>query len=303
MAVSDRLLYFLAKKWPSPMAKMNRAFGAEPGTAEYDMAYAQHQFDWKVRYGLLRPVMGLDVLEIGTGHGGISCFMASVGARSVVGIDLNTRHLEVARQFAKSVSDRTGFKLPVSFLEMDATKTTFDDGQFDLVLADNVFEHFIEPEAVMAEAFRVLRPNGQLLVPSFSSIYSKYGLHLKHGLKMPWANIPFSEKTIIRAMVRLAKDNPQLFELYPGLSDNPQRVRDLRRYKDLNDITYRTFKRMAARTGFTVEEFAPEGTRMGKLLSRLVPGFRESILMDVLSKGAVALLRKPATPSPPHVRN
>ncbi len=293
MALSDYVLYRLAKNWPSPMARMTREFQAEPGTEAYDMAYAQHQFDWKVRYGIMRPLTGLDVLEIGAGHGGISCFMAAVGARSVVGIDLNTKHLEFARRFVKQTSARyaADWELPVTFLEMSADRMTFPDGQFDVVLADNVFEHFTEPEAVMREAYRVLRPGGEMLVPIFSSIRSKYGLHLKHGLKMPWSNLLFSERTIIRALRRLADASPELLETYPGLLNNPQRMRDVRRYKDLNDITYRKFKAMAARVGFRVESFRVYGAGIGKIFSR-VPGLRNSVVMDILSTGASAVLRK-----------
>jgi ubiquinone/menaquinone biosynthesis C-methylase UbiE len=293
MGMSDYLLYRLARNWPSPMVKYTKKFNAEPGTEAYHRAYAQHQFDWKVSHGLLRSVVGLDVLEIGAGHGGISCFMAAVGAQSVVGIDVNTRDLQFARDFARGFSARhaPGYCLPVEFVEMDATRMTFSDSRFDLVLADNAFEHFTDPEAVMREANRVLKPGGGLLVPVFSSIKSKYGLHLKHGLKLPWANIFFSERTIIRAMHRLAQDDPKLYELYPGLADNPKRVRDLRRYGDLNDITYGRFKAMAARVGFHVESFIPYGTSLGKALSRL-PLLRSSIFTDIFSTGASAYLRK-----------
>jgi ubiquinone/menaquinone biosynthesis C-methylase UbiE len=293
MGLSDYILYRLAKNWPSPMERMTRQFGAEPNSEAYNMAYAQHQFDWKVRNGMLREVTGLDVLEIGTGHGGIACFMAAVGARSVVGIDLNTKHLDIARRFAKIASARYGsdFELPVKFLEMSANQMAFADATFDLVLADNVFEHFTEPEAVMKESYRVLRPGGGILIPVFSSILSKYGLHLKHGLKLPWANVFFSERTIIRAMHRLAEGDPKLFDLYPGLSDSPRRVRDLRRHKDLNDITYREFKAMAGRCGFQVEMFSIYATRTGKVLSQL-PLVGKTRLMDILSTGAAAFLRK-----------
>ncbi len=294
MGISDYALYRLAKNWPSPMARLTKELAAEPGTEAYDMAYAQHQFDWKVRNGILREMTGLDVLEIGAGHGGISCYMAAVGAKSVVGLDLNVKHLEFARRFAKIVADRYGpnYQLPVTFMEMSADHMTFPDATFDMVLADNVFEHFTEPEAVMKEAYRVLRPGGGMLIPVFSSILSKYGLHLKHGLKMPWANVFFSERTIIRAMRRLADVDPNLYELYPGLSDSPERVRDLRRYKDLNDITYREFKAMTARTGFKLETFSVYSTRLGKLLIR-VPLVRNTKMMDILSTGAAAYLRKP----------
>jgi ubiquinone/menaquinone biosynthesis C-methylase UbiE len=293
MGMSDYLLYRLARVWPSPMERYVKKFQAEPGTEAYEMAYAQQQFDWKVMYGLERTVTGLDVLEIGSGHGGISCFMAAVGARSVVGIDVSSSALNYARRFAALTSERYApdYRLPVEFLLMSADRMSFPDAQFDLVLADNAFEHFTDPEAVMREAYRVLRPGGGLLVPVFSSILSKNALHLKHGLKLPWTNLFFSEKTIIRAMYRLAKDNPKLYELYPGLAGNPQRVRDLRRYKDLNDITYRRFKQMAARTGFRVESFSPGGMRVSRVLGRL-PLVRNSILADLFSTGASAYLKK-----------
>ena len=150
-----------------------------------------------------------------------------------------------------------GHKLPIRFAEMNATALDLPDACMDLVLADNVFEHFIEHKGVLREAQRVLRPGGKLLVPIFSSIYCKYGLHLKHGLKLPWANLVFSEKTICEAMQRLANDDPRLFDYYPGLRNNPQRVRDVRRYHDLNDITYKQFKADAHKRDSTSTGFIP----------------------------------------------
>jgi ubiquinone/menaquinone biosynthesis C-methylase UbiE len=293
MGMSDYLLYRLARVWPSPMAKYEKKFGAEPGSEAYHMAYAQQQFDQRVSDGMYRPVTGLDVLEIGAGHGGISCFMAAAGAHSVVGIDLNANHLRFARRFVEKVSARFApdCRLPVEFLVMNAVAMSFRDGQFDLVLADNVFEHFTEPEAVMREVHRVLRPGGGLLVPSFSSIWSKYALHLKHGLKLPWVNLFFTERTIIRAMRRLAADNPKLYEMYPGLAHNPTRVRDLRAHRDLNDITYRHFKAMAVRCGFDVQWFQPLGTKLSKVVSR-VPVVRNTVVADICSRGAAAFLQK-----------
>ncbi len=300
MGMSDYLLYRLARNWPSPIGHLDDSLEGEPGSDEYNKAYAQYQFEYRVAHGVLRGVTDLDVLEIGCGHGGISCFMAAVGARSVVGIDVNTRDLQFARGFVQNFAARhaPGYRLPVEFAEMDATRMAFSDARFDLVLADNVFEHFTDPEAVMREAYRVLKPGGGLLVPVFSSIKSKHGLHLKHGLKLPWANIFFSERTIIRAMHRLAAANPKLYEWYPGLSDNPKRVRDLRRYGDLNDITYGGFKEMAVRIGFGVESFTAYGTRLGKVVSRL-PLVRNSIITDILSTGASAYLRKNNQSPPP----
>jgi ubiquinone/menaquinone biosynthesis C-methylase UbiE len=292
MPFADYLLYRIARPWPSPVARRKKDFGAEPGTEAYAMAYALWQFNLKVREGVAVPPLGLEVLEIGCGHGGISCYLAAVGAKHVTGIDLNTINLQHARRFAGQLSERLGRELPVTFAEMDATHLAVPEQSLDLVVADNVFEHFTDHNGVLREVMRVLRPGGKLLVPVFSSIYSKYGLHLKHGLKLPWANLFFSEQTICRAMQRLARDNPQLYETYPGLKDNPTRVRDVRRYHDLNDLTYKQFKRDAEQAGYRIEWFRPSPTSTGRIISR-VPGLKRSFLMDILSKGAGCLLVKP----------
>ncbi len=291
MALSDYLLYQVARRWPSPMAGKVAKLGAELGTDAYDMAYAREQFTRRTRDGLGATVLGLDVLEIGCGHGGICCFLACSGAKSVVGIDLNTRSMSFANRLAAELGANFKGTLPVSFREMNAYQLEFADDSFDMVVSENSFEHFMDPEEVMRQAHRVLRKGGMLLVPIFSSIYSKYGLHLKHGLKMPWANLMFSERTIIRAMDRLAKDRPELLEGYPGLKNNPTHVRDLRPHGDLNDITYKTFKQMADRTGFDVKRFRYHSTRVGRVLQRIWP-LGKSFLMDVFSTGASAQLYK-----------
>lgn len=44
-----------------------------------------------------------------------------------------------------------------------AEQLPYTDGSFDLVFADNVFEHLSQPRTVLAEVARVLRPGGRLL--------------------------------------------------------------------------------------------------------------------------------------------
>lgn len=64
-----------------------------------------------------------------------------------------------------------------------------------------------------------------------------------------------------------------------------------RRYKDLNDITYQSFKAIGRQIGFHVAFFSTYSTSIGKVLKR-VPGVRSSIVMDIFSTGASAVLRK-----------
>lgn len=48
------------------------------------------------------------------------------------------------------------------FRAMDATKLDFEPGSIDVIYSFHVFEHLPEPEAVLAEAKRVLKPGGAI---------------------------------------------------------------------------------------------------------------------------------------------
>lgn len=283
----------LASVWRNPVAMRDERLGGELGSVEYERAYTRDQFMSRVVSGFplgraMPSLIGKEVLELSCGHGGVTCYLASLGAKCVVGIDINTDNfshgLELAREFQNN--------LPIKLIEMDCMNLTFEDESFDVVYADNAFEHYDDPERVMREAFRVLRRGGYLLVPTFSSIRSKYGLHLKQGLKLPWANLFFSEKTIIGAMQRQARKRPELLDWYSGLRGRPNYVRDLRKHKDLNDITHKKFLEMATRTGFKVKTFRVHATRTGCLLRRFFPSLERTVILDILSTGAGAVLQK-----------
>lgn len=299
--IAENLLYLLSKNWPAPRRPL-QADNELSGEA-YHLAYAMKmQYLPCLQNGIKYDIQGKEILEIGCGHGGISCFLALNGAKRVVGVDLNSYNLSIAEKFHKQLIKKAlgsaDARLNVEFLEQNASELEFPNNSFDLVWAENVFEHFMEPEAVMQEAYRVLRPGGKLIVPVFSSIYSKYGAHVKQGLKVPWSNLFFSEKTICNTLSRMAKTNPGILEMYPGLANNPDKIRDLRRYKDLNEITFGKFKRMALACGFQIESFSsrsPSGIiRICNRIIQRIPLIRASILHDIFSTGAAAVLRKRA---------
>lgn len=102
----------------------------------------------------LRP--GLDLLDVGCGPGTITVDLAGrVAPGRVVGIDPAA---DVIAQAQALGDDRVMFAVG-SMYALDAT-----DGSFDVVHAHQVLQHLTDPVAAVAEARRVLRPDGVLAV-------------------------------------------------------------------------------------------------------------------------------------------
>ena len=114
---------------------------------------------------IVRAALGLepgqDVLDIGSGPGFLACEMAeAVGpGGSVRGIDSSDAMLSVARQRRPAAGSA-----PVEFGPGQATELPFPDGAFDVVTSTQVYEYVHDMPAALAEAHRVLRPGGRLLV-------------------------------------------------------------------------------------------------------------------------------------------
>jgi arsenite methyltransferase len=107
----------------------------------------------------LRP--GERVLDIGSGPGFLVAEMAEeVGADGrVEGVDPSESMLAVARRREVSAG-----AAPIGWSAGDALSLPFDDGAFDAVVSTQVFEYVDDIGAALAEAHRVLRPGGRLLV-------------------------------------------------------------------------------------------------------------------------------------------
>jgi len=104
---------------------------------------------------------GEDVLDIGAGPGFLACEMAAVvsEAGSVHGVDPSESMLAIAAE-----RERAEGAARVAFHAGDAHALPFDDASFDVAVATQVYEYVEDMPAALAEARRVLRPGGRLLV-------------------------------------------------------------------------------------------------------------------------------------------
>lgn len=100
---------------------------------------------------------GRRVLEVGCGAGQCARRLAALGAR-VVGVDLSGAMLDRARALGR----RPGSPAVAGLVQADARRLPFADGSFDVAFSAYGAVPFVaDPERVMAEVARVLRPGGR----------------------------------------------------------------------------------------------------------------------------------------------
>lgn len=109
----------------------------------------------------LLPAPPRAVLDLGAGTGLAALAMKRRYPRArVTAVDLAAPMLQVARR-------RSRFWRPIRCLEADARALPFEDESFDLVFSNLMLQWLDPPDAALAEARRVLRPGGLLLLSSF----------------------------------------------------------------------------------------------------------------------------------------
>lgn len=106
---------------------------------------------------------GMKVLDAGCGVGGTSRFFARQYGATVVGIT------PVAGQVAQAtrLSKRQGLAGLATFEQNDYLDTGYPEASFDVVLAQESVCHSNDKRGFLAEAFRVLRPGGRLVIAEY----------------------------------------------------------------------------------------------------------------------------------------
>ena len=132
---------------------------------------------------------GAKVLDCGAGTGELS-LAASDNADSVLCTDMSKNMLKQAQRKARALgADNIEF----------AARNIFDlqdpDDTYDVVIAGNVLHLLTNPQGAVKEMYRVLKPGGKLLLPTFTNKNSArllIGIYKKLGFD-PAANYSPSE--------------------------------------------------------------------------------------------------------------
>lgn len=116
------------------------------------------------------------VLDAGCGTGEKSLYMAGLGTRQVIGIDLSSASIRHAQQNAASFGIRN-----VEFINGSVLELPFADRLFDIVHSSGVLHHTPDPYGGFREVVRVLKPGGVVIVCLYNR-YADWLYHIEKGL-------------------------------------------------------------------------------------------------------------------------
>ncbi len=186
---------------------------------------------------------GKEVLDLGSGFGGRPVAFLEHGATRVTGVEIADEPVRHSREFAGRM--RAG---SATFAVGTGERIPCRADAFDLVTMNDVMEHVVSPDRVLAECWRVLRPGGRLALvfPPYYDVTA--GSHLPgYATTVPGLNALFSTRTLKRAatVVLEEREGPRWHDF---LREEPSDE-----LWNLNGLTVRRFRRLVERSPFQVE--------------------------------------------------
>jgi ubiquinone/menaquinone biosynthesis C-methylase UbiE len=202
--------------------------------------YQGERLDQLVR--AVGPLAGMRLLDLGAGMGGFAVAAALQGAHVTVS-EYNQAYCEIVRLRAA----RHQLHLPI--FNAAGEDLPFHDAQFDAIVCWDVIEHVRDPQLVLAEMARVLRPGGTILITVINRrAWVDPHYHIR-GLN--WLPRPLAERMIARR----------------GRSKAGAAFQDMQRLSEMHYYGYTEFIRLAARYGFQTRDLREEMLREGRLAS------------------------------------
>jgi SAM-dependent methyltransferase len=172
---------------------------------------------------------GKRLLEVGSGFGiFLAVLRRDYGVESY-GIEPSAGGFDSSRALAHEILESYGLD-PSIVTDAKGEDLPYPDGSFDLIFSSTVLEHTEDPELVLDEAIRVLRPGGRM-----QFVFPNYGAFFEGHYAVPW--IPYLSRTLGKLWIRLWGRDPAYVDTLQ--LTNYFRVRRwLRDRRDIRVISY-----------------------------------------------------------------
>jgi len=199
-----------------------------------------------------QAVRGKRVLDFGCGFGHHARALLDIGASEVWGVDVNSETVEYARA---QLVDQPGARIVHGLEQPD-----WADGQaFDAVLSMNSMEHIEDPAGWLRRWAGLLAEKGRILVCFGPLWLSPAGSHMGYMTPVPWVNVLFRERTVMRVRADYRPDGATRYEEIAG---------------GLNRMTRRKFHRCLRAAGLEPEWIRYVPVR-GLTIATRIPGVNE----------------------------
>lgn len=123
--------------------------------------------EWETMKALLPDFKGKRMLDIGCGYGWHCIYAVERGARSVVGVDISQRMLEVARK-------KTSYP-EIEYLCAAMEDMDFPPESFDIILSSLALHYTESYSSIVKKAYSYLKPEGVLVFSVEHPVFTAYG--------------------------------------------------------------------------------------------------------------------------------
>ena len=153
----------MANEWWNPEGKFKPLHKFNPIRIKYIKENIINNFKLKNK---LRPLSGINILDIGCGGGLLSEPMSRMGA-NVTGIDASDKNIQIAKLHAKKN------KLKINYFCSSPEKLKITK-KFDVILNMEIVEHVEDIDFFLKSCSKLLKKNGLMFVATINKTLKSY---------------------------------------------------------------------------------------------------------------------------------
>ena len=107
------------------------------------------------------------ILDAGCGNGNVVEKLLNKGLTNIHGVDFSADRIQ-------QITDRFKEHKNLKFFQQELHQTGFAENSYDQIICRYVFEHVTNPEEIVNEFYRVLKPNGSIGIINFDDIFFNF---------------------------------------------------------------------------------------------------------------------------------